>query len=374
MKKIKFVIYIVFSIISIFLNAPFANAADSTISTISSSVYTITDDGNGSGVIYNVPFGTTPAEFLANITKDQPDETIDDSGILNFDTITPGESTLVVIAQDNFTNTFYSFDSGPDATSISISGNAVVGQTLTGSYVYSDLESDPEGTSTFKWYRGGNNAITPISGQTSLSYTIQPQDEGKVLYFEVTAVASTGTAIKRPFKSFGVLVDKGPIASSVSVSGDLALGQTLTGSYSYSNTNYELENVGTPHFSTGIAAYTAFDIGSNGVPYVVYPDTGNTSKAVVQKFDGSDWVKVGADISDGAIGGYPFISIDPNNVPYVSYADTTHGNKITVRKFNGSSWEDVGSPSFSAGSVGYYSPIAFDSSGIPYVAYRDNTH
>lgn len=375
MKKIfTLTKYVLILIACISIHSTFVNAAGSSISTISSSVYTVTDDGSGTGVIYNVPFGTTTAEFLSNITKDQPDETIDDSGLFVSETIVPGDSSIIVISQDSSSSTFYSFDSGPDATSISISGNAVVGQTLTGSYVYSDLESNPEGASTFKWYRGGNNNISVISGQVSTTYVVQPEDEGKVLYFEVTPIASAGTTVKRPFKSFGVLIDNGPVASSVSISGNPVLGQTLTGSYTYTNKTYQLENVGTPHFSTGTAAYTAFDIGPDGIPYVVYPDTGNTGNGVVQKFNGSSWVKVGSDFSDGTILGYPFISIDQNSVPYVSYADTTHGNKITVRKFNGSSWVDVGSPSFSAGSVGFYSPVSFGPSGTPYVAYRDSTH
>jgi len=84
----------------------------------------------------------------------------------------------------------------PKASHVSITGTAQVGSPLTGSYTYSDANSDAEGTSLFKWYRsddamGANK--TAISGATSTSYTLRSADLGKYISFEVTPIANTGT-------------------------------------------------------------------------------------------------------------------------------------------------------------------------------------
>jgi hypothetical protein len=59
--------------------------------------------------------------------------------------------------------------------------------------------------------------------------------------------------------------------------------------------------VGNPYFSSGGAAYTAMAIdGSSGTPYVVYQDSSLGKKITVKKFDGTNWVIVGAPgFSDG---------------------------------------------------------------------------
>lgn len=81
-------------------------------------------------------------------------------------------------------------NAAPVASSVAVSGTPQVGQLLTGSYAYSDANSDPEGTSTFVWKRGS----TPIGGATAVQYTPVLADVGQTLAFCVTPVASTGTA------------------------------------------------------------------------------------------------------------------------------------------------------------------------------------
>jgi hypothetical protein len=83
----------------------------------------------------------------------------------------------------------------PTASAVSISGTAQVGQTLTGSYTYADVNGDPQGTSTFRWLRNGS----AIAGATASTYTLVAADEGNTISFEVTPVATvaptTGTAV-----------------------------------------------------------------------------------------------------------------------------------------------------------------------------------
>lgn len=82
----------------------------------------------------------------------------------------------------------------PTASSVAIGGTPEVGTQLTGNYTYADTESDPEGTSTFRWIR--NSVNTGIAGgsavATSQNYTPVLADNGNYLYFCVTPVASAG--------------------------------------------------------------------------------------------------------------------------------------------------------------------------------------
>ena len=88
-------------------------------------------------------------------------------------------------------------NSAPVASSVAISGTLNVGQTLTGSYNYTDADSDTQGTSTFQWYRAddasGTNSVA-ISGATATTYTLQAADVNKYIRFGVVPVASAGTS------------------------------------------------------------------------------------------------------------------------------------------------------------------------------------
>jgi hypothetical protein len=83
----------------------------------------------------------------------------------------------------------------PVVSDVKVTGTAIVGQTLTGSYKYSDDENDAEGTSLYKWYRGskedGSDKVL-ISGAQSKQYTLTSEDGDKYLFFEVTPVAVSG--------------------------------------------------------------------------------------------------------------------------------------------------------------------------------------
>ncbi|QAA34485.1 dockerin type I domain-containing protein [Clostridium manihotivorum] len=88
----------------------------------------------------------------------------------------------------------------PIATKVYINGNTTVGQTLSGNYSFIDVDSDLEGTSTFKWYRatkadGSDKAL--INGATSKQYTLGAEDGDKYIFFEVTPSATTGLSIRK---------------------------------------------------------------------------------------------------------------------------------------------------------------------------------
>lgn len=90
-------------------------------------------------------------------------------------------------------------NSPPIASNVEIIPNSEllpeIGQTLTGSCIYFDVENDSVDPSTFQWYRGssenGSDKIL-ISGATSNSYTLGPSDLYQYIFFEVTPRASPG--------------------------------------------------------------------------------------------------------------------------------------------------------------------------------------
>ena len=101
------------------------------------------------------------------------------------------------ISETTFSITVTSVNDAPQATSVQLSGTTIYGQALTGSYTYVDAETDPEGTSTFQWYRADSAAglnHTAISGATLSTYTLAAADVEKYISFAVTPAAQTGTS------------------------------------------------------------------------------------------------------------------------------------------------------------------------------------
>ena len=86
----------------------------------------------------------------------------------------------------------------PQANAVTITGNAVVGKQLSGTYTYSDTEDDNEGSTTYQWYRAasasGLNEV-PISGATQAQYTLLADDEGYYIRWGVTPQALSGNQL-----------------------------------------------------------------------------------------------------------------------------------------------------------------------------------
>ena len=93
-------------------------------------------------------------------------------------------------------------NSAPTAAGVSIAGAPIVGQVLTGAYTYGDVDGDAEGTSTFRWLRGG----IAIAGATAITYVPGGPDSGQTITFEVTPVAAAGASPGAPVLSGGVII------------------------------------------------------------------------------------------------------------------------------------------------------------------------
>ncbi|WP_421918719.1 hypothetical protein [Marinifilum sp.] len=183
----------------------------------------------------------TSAEMLA-ISSPKP-------GRLVFSTDHSPSGSLMIYYNGSWVS-LGSANASPYATSVSQSATVLKqGNPVTGSYVYNDVDGDPEATSTFKWYSaddelGANEA--EISGAVAKTYTIQTVDVGKYLRFGVTPIAGSGVGQGRHIKSGTftgpILANEVPTASNVNFTGTVKLANTLTGSYDYADAENDAES------------------------------------------------------------------------------------------------------------------------------------
>ncbi|MCT4620813.1 MAG: cadherin-like beta sandwich domain-containing protein, partial [Marinisporobacter sp.] len=198
--------------------------------------------------------GTNKTEISGAISKTYELKNTELEKYISFE-VTPVASSGISpgsAVESSATGGVVAAEAAPVASSVSISGTAQVGETLTGSYTYSDVNGDTEGTSTFKWYRSDDASETnktEISGATNKTYTLTSTDLGKYISFEVTPVAQSGTspgsAVESSATGGVIAAEAAPVASSVSISGTAQVGETLTGSYTYSDVNGDTEGTST---------------------------------------------------------------------------------------------------------------------------------
>ncbi len=174
----------------------------------------------------------------------------------------------------------------PVASAVTITGNAYVGDWLTVSYSYSDLNGDVEDGTEIQWYRSdGLGGYDPIAGATGVNYLLTADDYGKTIKVGVTpktTVAPTdGTEAFSDATDQVVYEPTAPVVSNVSISGSARPGQTITVSYDY----YDLN--GDPDQST-IKWYIADNVGG---PYTeILGETLTTY--VIQNADLDKYIKV----------------------------------------------------------------------------------
>ncbi|MEI7614887.1 MAG: fibronectin type III domain-containing protein, partial [Betaproteobacteria bacterium] len=125
--------------------------------------------------------------------------------------------------------TVNSTPAAPIASSVSIAGQPHVSEYLLGSYVYSDPNADPEGVTTFRWVSSSTlgGTYSPISGATSINYTVGSGDLNNYLKLEVTPVATIAPFTGTPVLSNAI----GPITAANYIYHILSTGQSLSLGY-----------------------------------------------------------------------------------------------------------------------------------------------
>lgn len=206
----------------------------------------------------------------------------------------------------------------PVTSSVAVSGSFYLNQTITGTYIYSDLENDPQGASTYQWYRADvpTGPDLPIAGANQKTYTITTADLGKYLTFEIVPVSTstahhTGVGVK---SSRYQVLNAAPVATLLSISGTKRVGQILLGDYTYT----DLEN--DPQGTSAYIWYRANAADGSGKVQIAF----NTKTYVVQQSDMGKFFsfEVVPAASSGTITGLPiateFFGPVENSVPVVT--------------------------------------------------------
>lgn len=160
-------------------------------------------------------------------------------------------------------------DPPPVATSVSIAGTKNVNAVITGQYTYTDAEGDAENGSVYKWFLSATlgGTYNVIAGETAQTHLIASAEQGMYFKFSVIPKTLTGstTGTEVTSAAFGPVNTK-PSASGVSISGSpLQVGTTLTGSYSYSDPDGDLEGTSTYRWFRDGAVIT----GATSVSYLL---------------------------------------------------------------------------------------------------------
>lgn len=107
----------------------------------------------------------------------------------------PGIGKICILPSIMHNRSAVSSNSSPEAQSLFITGDKIVGETLTGHYTYYDAEGDVEGATQYRWWRADDAAGTNaawIVGATAQTYTCVAADENKYVQFRVIPYAATG--------------------------------------------------------------------------------------------------------------------------------------------------------------------------------------
>jgi len=166
----------------------------SSIATVSSATYTVDDNA---GTISNVPLSTAKAAFLANLTKDEANQTWNDAGIAN--PVVTGNS-LVVTAQDTTTTMTYTVTVNPAAPVItSVGGNGYINNDEKAAIIVQGTAQANSLVTVTLTNDGGLNTKTGTQqltgGATNFSVTINGTTAPALVDGNVNAVAVATNAL-----------------------------------------------------------------------------------------------------------------------------------------------------------------------------------
>jgi hypothetical protein len=166
---------------------------------------------------------------------------------------TPGDQTVTVNYLENGCSAVapvsksVHVNARPVAGNVTILGDPRSGLTLNTFYNYTDADSDNEGISTFQWYTGsdaGGSGSVAIPSALSRSYRLKDADTTKYIGFSVVPLAQTGASPGAQATTtvwVGPVINSAPTASSVAITGSKNVGGVLTGHYTYSDLENDLE-------------------------------------------------------------------------------------------------------------------------------------
>lgn len=111
---------------------------------------------------------------------------------------------------------------------------------------------------------------------------------------------------------------------------------------------------------------------SNNI-YVQYRDVGPMQRVCVQNWNGVDWNYIGEGGISNEVAKYRTMALDKMGRPFVAYSDQSQNYKITVRHWNDTLWALVGNPGFTSFGAGHLL-MALDTSDFPIIAFQDSSN
>lgn len=131
------------------------------------------------------------------------------------------------------------------------------------------------------------------------------------------------------------------------------------------------EQVGAGGIADGInISYTDITFDSNNTPFICFTDKVGSERFLrVLSFDGTKWNDVGSSVSAGYMS-YNSLAFDNNGVLHIAYSDYNFEGKAVVKKYNGTNWVNVGTQGFTP-SLATNIELVFDSSNTPHISFID---
>jgi hypothetical protein len=138
-------------------------------------------------------------------------------------------------------------NTAPVASNLAVVGEIRPGMTIWATYLFTDADGDSEGASEYQWFTSSNSDgsdSTAIPSATGKSYKVADSFAGLRIGFHVIPVDSKSKAGERVLTPVFEVIENNnpPVAQSVSVSGTLNVDDVLTGNYTYSDYEGDLES------------------------------------------------------------------------------------------------------------------------------------
>lgn len=255
----------------------------------------------------------------------------------------------------------------PTANPVAILGIPQVGQTLTGSYVYADVNNDLEGVSAFRWLSAG----APIPGATALTYQLAVADQGKTITFEVTPVSTVAPLVGAPTLSSPTAAI---VAAPKSVAMKLLVISAVGTAPSYLATLSILDQIGVPYdkivlkgpnpTALQMVAGTLSDSANSGKYQGIIVETGDLAYEASAGFfpsamTAAQWAMLRQYQSDFGVRSAtmytrPAATVDVNNAPLDLTYGLTPGTARSTNDFTAPPDAPV-SASFTATGAGFFS-------------------
>ena len=188
----------------------------------------------------------TNKEIIAGVNEDRYLLKTNDAGkYISFEVTPYDGQDYGLRVESNLRGPIQLANNPPTATNVTISGGLEIGDTLTATYDYSDIEGDVEIASFYQWYISddalGNNQ-KEISGANELTFTTTQAQENKYISFKVSPYDGVGFGNKEESQLIGPIGNSYPVVNNVIITGVLKEGEVLTASYDYSDFDNEPEN------------------------------------------------------------------------------------------------------------------------------------